>query len=63
MKINLKSFNSFFLLVFYLIVGNPNLQAQVWNREAVDSTGINNGAYCSLEIDNNNVAHIAYMNG
>ncbi len=61
MKTNLKFFSSCFLLAFYLIVSSPNLQAQVWNREAVDSTGINNGAYCSLEIDNNNVAHIAYM--
>ena len=61
MKTNLKFLNFFILLVFYLIFGNLNLLAQVWNREAVDSTGINNGAFCSLEIDNNNVAHIAYM--
>ena len=49
------------MLAFPLLGCNSNLQAQVWNREAVDSTGISNGAYCSLEIDNNNLAHIAYM--
>ncbi|MCD6596788.1 MAG: hypothetical protein J7L04_03825, partial [Bacteroidales bacterium] len=61
MKTNLKNFIFFLMLAFSSLGYNSNLKAQVWNREAVDSTGINNGKYCSLEIDNNNVAHIAYL--
>ncbi|MDX2445403.1 MAG: T9SS type A sorting domain-containing protein [Bacteroidales bacterium] len=61
MKTNPKHFIFFLMFAFFLLGYNSNLQAQVWNREAVDSTGISNGAFCSLEIDNNNGAHIAYM--
>ncbi len=61
MKIYQKNFIFFLMLSFFLLGYNSNLLAQVWNREAVDSTGVNNGAFCSLEIDGNNVAHIAYM--
>lgn len=61
METNLKKIIFCLILAVSLIVSNSKLTAQVWNREIVDSTGIDMGKYCSLEIDHNNIPHIAYM--
>ncbi len=61
MKAIIKNSIHFLFLSFLIFLSGSTSLAQVWNREVIDSTGINMGAYCSLEIDQNNNPHIAYM--
>jgi len=56
---NKKYLQAFFFIGLLLIIPNSS-KANVWQREAPDSTGINKGAYCSLALDSKNNPHIAY---
>ena len=46
--------------ITFLFVLLYSSQAEVWQREAPDSTGTDKGEYCSIAIDHNDDPHIAY---
>jgi hypothetical protein len=52
---------SVFIIQLFLSFSSV-LYGQVWNREIVDSTGIENGIYRSLAIDQYDNPHIVYYN-
>jgi hypothetical protein len=56
---NIKNLEAFSLIGLLFIIPD-SLKADVWQREAPDSTGINKGAYCSLALDSKDNPHIAY---
>ena len=49
------------LLLFVWVIGQT-LSAQVWQREAPDTTNNYTGYFCSLALDNQDNPHIAYYN-
>ena len=50
------------LIISFLIFYFSIVSAQVWQREAPDTTGSYNGYYCSLALDSEDNPHIAYYN-
>jgi hypothetical protein len=56
-----QSILSVFIIQLFLCFSSV-LYGQVWNREIVDSTGIENGIYRSLAIDQYENPHIVYYN-
>ncbi|MCF8380139.1 MAG: hypothetical protein K9H49_11210 [Bacteroidales bacterium] len=61
MRAIIKNSIHFLIISLSLYLSGSASLAQVWNREVIDSTGIDMGVYCALALDHEGEPHIAYM--